>query len=820
MAEQVEFKWVVDESDVIRAAENLTKAIDESVQASGKLENNLQGTFDSVSDGMKQAEQQTAKFSKSVGDNAKASAQAAQSNKRLRDSIADTVKEIRIGGKSIGEWVDGLKSTQDNLRGMTTGLTGTNKALRLFKIALASTGIGLILVAIGSLVAFLTRTQKGIDLVNRALAGFTAVANVFIDRLAAIGEALTTDFIGTLKSAGSELGRFIVNLQTFNLKGLREQFNGVKDAASGLAEEIRNEAAAAVELERRSQSLRDSQRALNVEFAQSRARIEELRLVADSETKSTRERQAALKEAIRLENEFGARRQQLAEENLAILRERNALGNSLTADLEAEAEAEIALAEIREDVAGRQAQDLQALQQLRREEAARIAELRAEYQRFLDDLETRSLAARIGQLTGFDRLQAEKEQALAEIEAFRTQVIAAATRAGAQLPETFQRDVQELIAAVESEFKKEVDALRQGGGIIEPINLLGGNQRDFEQAGRDAIKGLQIGVEKAQPALQRIKESLLVAFNIDDQDLQIIGQQFGDIFTNFTTGLDFATQAQIEQQDAVLAAIENRINETQALLDQELERQRQGYANNVDALKARLDEENAARQEAENKRLELERKAARQRLIANQAEQISNYILSVTRLAATESLKGLPGIFTAIAGVSLLFSLIQQARAQARRFEVPQFAEGTEYVQGPGTAKSDSVPAMLSRGERILPAALNMAVGGRHVSNEELVRLFKLGKAFESTQTKAPAYNYDLGPLLERLLSGQRETQRLEAALSYTAMKEAYTEAAERSAEKMIEYWQTRPVEKMAPDGSKMLEWKEGEAVRRQVVKK
>lgn len=798
MAEQVEFRWVVDESDVVRAAENLTKAIDESVQASGKLEDNLQGTLDGVADGMKQAEKQTAAFSKRMVDSAGATAKAEKSNSRLRDSIADTVRELQIGGKSLGEWSDSLKGTATGLKSVTAGIGGTNKALRLFKIALASTGIGLIVVALGSLVALLTRTQKGIDFVNRVMAGLGATVSVIIDRFAQFGDGIVKLFSGEFRAA----------------------LDAFRGSVSGLTDELVNEFNAASDLEGQAQRLRDSQRELNVELAKSRARIEELRLASEDETKSNRERQAALREAIRLENEIGARRVQLAEENLRIIKEQNDLGNSLTADLEAQAEAEIALAEVREDIAGRQAQDLQALQQLTREEAARIAELRAEYQKFIDDLESKALSDRIGQLTGFDRLQAEKDRALAEVEAFRTEVIAAATRAGQELPDNFQDNIRDLIGAIEAEFKKEVDALRSGGGIIEPLDLLGGNQTDFVQAGRDAIQGLQIGVEQAAPILQRIRENLMATFNVDEQDLQIIGQAIGDTFANFTAGIDIATQSQIEQQDALISAIEARINETQSLLDAELDRQRQGYANNVDALRQRLDEENAAREEAENKRLELERKAARQRLIANQAEQISNYILSVTRLTATESLKGLPGIFTAIAGVSLLFSLVQQARAQARRFEVPQFAEGTAYVTGPGTAKSDSIPAMLSRGERIMPAALNMAVGGRQVSNEELVRLFKLGKAFESTQTKAPAYNYDLGPLLERLLSGQRETQRLEAALSYTVMREAYTEAAERSAEKMIEYWQTRPVEKMAPDGSKMLEWKEGEAVRRQVVKK
>jgi len=195
-------------------------------------------------------------------------------------------------------------------------------------------------------------------------------------------------------------------------------------------------------------------------------------------------------------------------------------------------------------------------------------------------------------------------------------------------------------------------------------------------------------------------------------------------------------------------------------------------------------------------------------------------VLSVTRLTATESLKGLPGVFTAIAGVALLFSLIQQARAQSKQFEVPQFREGTPWVDGPGTHTSDSVPAMLSRGERIMPAALNMAVGGRKTTNEELVELFKLGKAWKQDSTAAPNYSYDLGPLIAAMQTRQRDVKRMEAGINYGAMREAYEKAANNSASRMIEYWKSRPVEKVGPGGDKMIEWFDGETVRRQIVKK
>jgi hypothetical protein len=49
---------------------------------------------------------------------------------------------------------------------------------------------------------------------------------------------------------------------------------------------------------------------------------------------------------------------------------------------------------------------------------------------------------------------------------------------------------------------------------------------------------------------------------------------------------------------------------------------------------------------------------------------------------------------------------------------MPKFAEGTEYVNGAGTAKSDSIHAKLSKGERVVDAFTNEKLKG--ISNKEL----------------------------------------------------------------------------------------------------
>lgn len=792
MAEQIEYKWTVDDSDVIEAANKFVQMIDMAAAESKDFGDAFQKALDTGSDDLKALAKDVQDFTKKQQASAVAAKKQEEAQRKLKDSIKGTIRELQIGGKSIGEWADGLRGAAAGLKTTTVAIGGTNKALKAFKIALAATGVGLILVALGSLVALLSKSQKAIDFVNATFARLTSAVNVIVDRLVIFGEGVVKLFQGEFSEAV-------------------DKFRG---SVSGVVDELRRDDEVTKLLERDKVRLRERQRELNVEFAKSRATIEELRLAAEDETKSAGERQKALKEAIRLENEFGKQRIDLAEENLRIIATQNAMGNSLATDLDKQAEAEKALAEIREDVAGRQQADLTALQSLRREEAQRIAAMRAEYARFLDELNQRVSDARLNELTGIDRLLAEKELALQEVQNFVAEVKAAAAAAGQGLPAGFQESVQALIGQVESEFRKEAEKLRGNFSAIKPLDVLGGRDRDFKKAGADAIKAVERGAESQYSLLEKVNIALFNTFGIDAAGREQIADSIRSITAFFISGIDAATQAQIAQQDLVLSAIENRIDETQRLLDIELQRQAAGRANNAAVLEQQLAEENAIREEAEAKRLELEKKAARQRLRAQQAEQISNYILSVTRLVASESFKGLPGIFTAAAGGALIFRLIKEARAQAKQFEVPQFREGVPYVEGPGTGTSDSIPALLSRGERVIPAALNMDIG-KQVSNEALVRLFNIGKAVDGGAVPP----FDLAPALARMLEAQREVNKMESTLNYKAMEGAYNRAAKASAGMMIEYWKSRPVEKVAPGGGRMLEWHEGGAIRRQEVK-
>ena len=82
--------------------------------------------------------------------------------------------------------------------------------------------------------------------------------------------------------------------------------------------------------------------------------------------------------------------------------------------------------------------------------------------------------------------------------------------------------------------------------------------------------------------------------------------------------------------------------------------------------------------------------------------------------------KGLAGAATAGIITGIVKGLFQVAKNS-----VMSFATGTDYVQGPGSETSDSIPAMLSKGERVIPANINKQLLG--VKNKDLPMILNNG---------------------------------------------------------------------------------------------
>jgi hypothetical protein len=245
-----------------------------------------------------------------------------KSTKELNEEAKGAIGNFQVMGVSI----NGIKASFSKAIPIAKGLFSTVKA------GIASTGIGLLVIAVGSLITYFTKTKKGAEILSVAFKGVGAAISVITDRISSIGGAIIKVFKGDFKGAAED----------------------AKSAVTGLGDEIRKETAAAIELGKAFNGLRDSQRDLRVKTAESKAEIEALKIIAEDITKTDAERTKAAQEAFNKEQALMDERVALAEEALRIKREENALGESMAEDLDEEAELQIELAAIKEESTAKQ----------------------------------------------------------------------------------------------------------------------------------------------------------------------------------------------------------------------------------------------------------------------------------------------------------------------------------------------------------------------------------------------------------------------------------------------------------------------------------
>ena len=313
----------------------------------------------------------------------------------------------------LNQGLSGVTAQADKLTGglvsgFKNGIKGIRNAVKGFKslkVAIASTGIGLLVVALGSLVSFFTKTQRGADKLSQAMAGIGAVVDVLIDRVSNFGEGLFAIIRGDFS----------------------EGLNILKGTFAGLGKEIREEAKAAVELEKAEQALEDRQIALIKVNAERRASIEQLRLVAEDENKTNEERAQALRDAAELQNQIADDEIAIAKERARIVKERVALGESTRDDLREQAEAE-----------------------------ARVIELEAERARRLRTLQTR--------LNAFTDAQEELTDSLGNYEEAFTKVASKEIQFAAdtaQVELDMHKRLRSDMLMVDQQYASSVDGIRQ-----------------------------------------------------------------------------------------------------------------------------------------------------------------------------------------------------------------------------------------------------------------------------------------------------------------------------------------------------------------------
>jgi hypothetical protein len=302
-------------------------------------------------------------------------------------NVDSAIQDVQGGVEKTDTAVGGLTNQLDKMSGgaitgfrnftagIKTGVTG----LKSFKVALAATGIGLLVVAIASLVSYFQSTKEGAEKLRVIMSTLGAVVDVIRDRVSKMGKILFEAISNpqeTIKNLGKLIKENLMNrfegmlelipavgkAISLALKGKFSEagkvatdaagkvFLGVEsvtdavgkagEAIADLTDEIKKEAQAAADLQRALNKLKDEERDFIKQRAETNKQIAEARLLAEDDTLAVEERIEALQRAVNLEQQTVARQIELAEERARVAREQVALGESLEEDLQAVAEAE------------------------------------------------------------------------------------------------------------------------------------------------------------------------------------------------------------------------------------------------------------------------------------------------------------------------------------------------------------------------------------------------------------------------------------------------------------------------------------------------
>jgi len=306
-------------------------------------------------------------------------------------SLADIQKGV--------EGVDNeIKKTAKNTSKIGKGLRAAGKlgatGFKALGTAIAATGIGALIGLIAGLTAKMAENKKIAEAFEVVVSAVGAAFNILVERIEPLAGVIIDAFSNPVESIKS-LGNAIKNNIQTRLEGLLEFIPalgksikllfageweeagkvaadaagkvvlGVEDisdkvavaaeAVKEFATEFKEEATKAVvassQLTQETQKLRDQQRDLNVEYAEARAEIEQLKQKRDDERLSIEQRVAAAQRASDLDQEFAQRREAIANAEVALIqREINVQGDSIERQ-ERLAEARIAAAEAAESSA-------------------------------------------------------------------------------------------------------------------------------------------------------------------------------------------------------------------------------------------------------------------------------------------------------------------------------------------------------------------------------------------------------------------------------------------------------------------------------------
>ena len=705
-------------------------ALSEADRENAEIGGVLKDRINEVTDALKGAEEETQRYYRNVGNYKEAIIEAADANIPFIQQINEMVTSL----SGVGSYLRGIKGEFASVTASTVGWT---RVLKLLRVALVSTGIGVLVVALGSLVSYFAKTQKGIELANKLMASLGATVNVLVDRVSKFGSVLVNLFSGNFKQAGED----------------------AKAVFKGIGDEIVEETKRAWELADVLNEIDKREVMLSMSRAANRAEIEKLKKAADDTTLSTEERIKAAEKAYELEKKDLKIQTDLAkarisnmlgytdvtEEALKTIEDLQSgaitadeaigkigLSESTIEDLRKLSEEVNHLSELEEDSYGRQTEQQNTLNSIRQEgvdkakeakqkevEAVRAAEdamlnlvkdnrekarkeIELTYSRQIEDLK--------------NRLKTETDLTAKARESIDTQVRALEQQKDSELQKLSDDELKKEIENRQKLISLQLEAVKDGSEQEYRLRMEQlAAQREAELSEKELTEQMKIAIEEKYRKQQK---------DLTDQfNAEVRQKQQEEMRTRMENEL-----MKLQQNGASeLEILQEQIEQKKELYDSI---RREDYDSELEYQNARLQANQEylnAKRELSEKEVEIENAKANAMAAVtgaigglleqagenNKAAAVAAKTLAIAEVAisqgvaianAVKAASNSPNIWTLLANIATAVTTVVSTIATATKsIKSAKFASGG-LVTGPGTGTSDSIPARLSNGESVMTA--------------------------------------------------------------------------------------------------------------------
>lgn len=710
---------------------NLTTEYDALSEAErkGARGEELKNSINEVTDALKGAEEETQRYYRNVGNYKEAIMEAADAN-------IPFVQQINVMITSLGGVNSYLSGVKVEMLAVSATTTGWIKVLKLLKVALVGTGIGVLLIALGSLVSWFTKTQKGVEAANKIMGALGATVNVLIDRASKLGSALVNLFTGNFKQAGKD----------------------AKAIFSGIGKEIEEETKQAWKLAEVLNEIDKKEVMLSMSRAANRAEIERLKKAADDQTLSTQERIKAAENAYELEKKDLKIQTDLAkarianmlgytdvtEEALKTIEDlqngaitadeaigKIGLSESTIEDLRNLSEEVNHLSELEEDSYGRQTEQQNTLNSIRQEGADKAKEAKQTELEAVRAAEDAMLA-----LVKDKREQARKEIELnysRQIEDLQIQLrqeenltVKAREAINSQIVSLEQQKNVELQKLSDEELQKEIDnhtklislqleAVKEGTEQEYQLKLQQlAAQRDAELADKELTEQMKLAIankydklmddlilqreqeisEKQQEAVRlRMENEIMQMQQSGASELEILQEQASQKLELLNSIQQQEGESEQEFLNRKLQANQEYIDAKKAIADKEVEIEQVKYEA-IESITSGLSSAFETLGESNKAFAVLSKTLALGEIAINTGKALA------AGIAQAQSVP-FPANLAAIA--TTVATILSNIATATKTVKSAKFAKGG-LVTGPGTETSDSIPARLSNGESVITA--------------------------------------------------------------------------------------------------------------------